>query len=365
MKQLTSFVKKEFLHILRDPLTMLILIVMPVVLILLFGFAITTEVKNSRFAVLDESHDIASENLVNRLDASEYFSLYGYVDNIDEANQWLKEGRVGIVIVVPGQYAATPDSQVQLILDACNPNEATQLTQYANVIITRAKAEEYSKLGIKQGGIISDTQLLYNPMMKGAYNFVPGVMGLILILICALMSSVSIVKESEMGTMEVLLVSPMKPFVMIVAKSIPYLSISIINVATILLLSRFVLDVPIRGSELLLVSISILYSFVALCLGLLISTIAKTQEVAMLLCALTLMLPVVLLSGMVFPIENMPLPLQWLSQIIPAKWYITAVKDIMIKGLGFASVARHIGILILMAIILLTLSVKRFKTRLE
>ena len=212
--------------------------------------------------------------------------------------------------------------------------------------------------------IVPVISLLYNPQLRGAYNFVPGVMGLILILICAMMTSVGIVKEKEIGTMEVLLVSPMKPVYIILAKAAPYLLLSLVNIATILALSYFLLDVPINGSLPLLVGVSVLYALVALCLGLLISTIADTQQAAMLISAVVLMLPVILLSGMVFPIENMPVILQVISNIVPAKWYIIAVKDIMIKGLGFGSVLQEVGVLVLMAVVLIGLSVKRFKIRL-
>ena len=200
--------------------------------------------------------------------------------------------------------------------------------------------------------------------MKGAYNFVPGVMGLILILICAMMTSVGIVREKEMGTMEILLVSPMKPVYIILAKAVPYLLLSMVNITTILLLSYFLLEVPIMGILFSLVMVTVLYIIVSLCLGLLISTVADTQQAAMLISGMALMLPVMLLSGMMFPIENMPKLLQWLSNIVPAKWYIIAVKDIMIKGLSITSVLKETGILILMAFVLITISVKRFKIRL-
>lgn len=271
------------------------------------------------------------------------------------------------------------ESEIQLLVDATDPNEATQLSAYATQI-----AVESGKLKVESEnansdakhlspftfhfstgkGIVPTISLLYNPQMKGAYNFVPGVMGLILILICAMMTSVGIVKEKEIGTMEVLLVSPMKPVYIILAKATPYLLLSLVNIATILALSYFLLDVPINGSLPLLVCVSVLYALVALCLGLLISTIADTQQAAMLISAVVLMLPIILLSGMMFPIENMPVILQVISNIVPAKWYIIAVKDIMIKGLGFGSVLQEVGILVLMAVVLIGLSVKRFKIRL-
>ena len=360
MKQFISFIRKEFFHIFRDKRTMLILLAMPIILIILFGYAITTEIKCVPIAVFDQSRDEVSRKITEHLGASEYFDLYKMVDSEAEAQSLFKQGKIKLVVVFPPQYASTADADVQLLADATDPNEATQLTAYATTIIASAKAEI-------QGNLLQPeekAQLIYNPTMKGAYNFVPGVMGLILILICALMTSVGIVKEKEMGTMEVLLVSPMKPVYIILAKAIPYLLLSIVNVATILALSYFLLKVPIAGSLVLLVAVSILYALVSLCLGLLISTIADTQQAAMLISAMVLMLPVILLSGMVFPIENMPDILQWLSNIVPAKWYIIAVKDVMIKGLSAGAILKEIGILSFMVIFLVILSVKRFKTRL-
>ena len=245
--------------------------------------------------------------------------------------------------------------------DATDPNEATQLIAYCSAIIAEQLKGESA---VESKAVTPVTTLLYNPQMKGAYNFVPGVMGLILILICAMMTSIGIVKEKEMGTMEVLLVSPLKPIYIILAKAIPYLLLSMVNIATILLLSYFLLDVPIKGSLLLLVSVSILYAIVSLCLGLLISTVADTQQAAMLISGIALMLPIMLLSGMMFPIENMPDILRWFSHIVPAKWYIIAVKDVMIKGLPAVSILKEIGIMSFMAVVLVFLSVKRFKIRL-
>ena len=331
MKQFISFVRKEFYHIFRDARTTMILLLMPVILIILFGYAITTEIKRVPIAIFDQSRDELTLKMADRLNASEYFELYTTVDSYEDAGALFRQGKVHVIVVFPPGYASTADAQVQVLADATDPNEAT---------------------------------LLYNPQMKGAYNFVPGVMGLILILICAMMTSIGIVKEKEMGTMEVLLVSPLKPIYIILAKAIPYLLLSMVNIATILLLSYFLLDVPIKGSLLLLVSVSILYAIVSLCLGLLISTVADTQQAAMLISGIALMLPIMLLSGMMFPIENMPDILQWFSHIVPAKWYIIAVKDVMIKGLPAVSILKEIGILSFMAVVLVFLSVKRFKIRL-
>ena len=236
MKQFLSFIQKEFYHIFRDKRTMLIILVMPIVQILLFGYAITTEIKSVPIAIFDQSRDEVTTKIGTHLAASEYFELYKMIDRQSEAESLFKQGKVKMVIVFPPQYASSPDAEVQLLADATDPNEATQLTSYATVVIQQERAQL-----IVGSGISPVTHLLYNPTMKGAYNFVPGVMGLILILICALMTSVGIVKEKEMGTMEILLVSPMKPVYIILAKAIPYLLLSIVNVATILFLSYFLL----------------------------------------------------------------------------------------------------------------------------
>ena len=252
--------------------------------------------------------------------------------------------------------------QIQLLADATDPNEATTLVQYIRSIVASYAPALPSGEKVQ---VIPQVKLLYNPLMKGSYNFVPGVMGLILILICALMTSVGVVKEKEMGTMEILLVSPMKPLYIILAKAAPYLLLSMINITTILLLSYFLLKVPIVGSVALLFLLSVIYAVVALSLGLLISTITNTQQAAMLVSSVALMLPVILLSGMMFPVENMPVPFQVVSNIVPARWYIIAVKDVMIKGLGIGSIGKELLILTGMAVVLVTVSVSRFKNRLE
>lgn len=384
MKQLTAFVRKEFYHIFRDLRTTLLLLAMPVVLIILFGYAITTEIRQVSFAVLDQSRDELSFRITDRLAASPYFDFYGRVTGSEAAESLFRQGKVRIVVVFPPRFASRPDASVQLLADASDPNEATQLLTYATAIISdqfqdlvvresRAEGGQAVRILSASGGISAQqaapgirpvVRLLYNPLMKGAYNFVPGVMGLILILICAMMTSVGIVREKETGTMEVLLVSPLKPIYIILAKATPYLFLSLVNIATILVLAYFLLDVPIAGSLWLLVGLSLLYAIVSLCLGLLISTIADTQKTAMLISGMALMLPVMLLSEMLFPIENMPPILQWISHIVPAKWYIIAVKDVMIKGLGAVAIWKEAAILLLMAVVLVVWSVKRFNIRL-
>lgn len=368
MKQFLSFVRKEFYHIFRDHRTMLILLGMPVVEIILFGFAITTEVKNVKVAILDYSKDISTCQIIDKLDASEYFRVNQLLRSNDEIEETLRKSSSDLIVVFEANFANnlrhTGKAKVQLIADATDPNNATILTSYAANII----ADYQRSLMVQQQvpiQIIPQIKLLYNPGMQSAYNFVPGVMGLILMLICAMMTSISIVREKEMGTMEVLLVSPVRPLMMIIAKTVPYFVLSCVNLITILLLSVYVLHVPVAGNLFLLALLSWIFIIVSLLLGLLVSTIARTQVEAMLFSGMVLMMPTVLLSGMIFPIENMPFALQIISNIIPAKWYIIGVKKIMIEGLGISYVGSEIGMLIVLAIILMTVSLKKFNKRLE
>lgn len=387
MKQFLSFIKKEFYHIIRDKVTMLILLVIPIIQVILFGFAITTEIRSVNIAVLDPSKDETSRQITNRIEASEYFNLYANPRTLEEAEQLFRQGKVRLVAVFPSRFQHTlhheGKAQIQLLTDATDPNEATMLTQYLTSIINTPLPQETQTVITQPQGIptaqtpslqpqqtgniriVPQVKLLYNPLMKGSYNFVPGVMGLILMLICALMTSVGVVKEKELGTMEILLVSPLKPLYIILAKATPYLLLSMINITTILLLSNYLLGVPVRGSVTLLFALSVIYAVVALSLGLLISTVTDTQQAAMLISLVALLLPVILLSGMLFPVENMPVPFQIASNIVPARWYIIAVKDVMIKGLGIQSITKELLILGTMAAALVTLSVLRFKNRLE
>ena len=332
MRQFIAFVKKEFYHIFRDRRTMLILLGMPVVQIVLFGFAISTEVKNVRLAVLDPSNDVVTRKIIDRLDASEYFTVTARFHSPQEMEAAFLKNKVDMAIVFSERFIDdlyTGDARVQLVVDATDPNMSTSQVNYATGIVSMV-GQEMMPPNMSAARLTSDIKLLYNPQMKSAYNFVPGVMGLILMLICAMMTSISIVREKETGTMEVLLVSPVKPLFIILAKAVPYFVLSFVNLITILLLSVFVLDVPVVGSLFWLITVSLLFIFVSLALGLLISSVTRTQVAAMLVSGLMLMMPTMLLSGMIFPIESIPLILQWISDILPARWYIQAVRKLMI-----------------------------------
>ena len=360
MKQFIAFVIKETKHILRDKRTMLILFGMPVVMMLLFGFAITTDVKNVRTVVVTSEMSPRTQQAVERLAQSEYFVITQTVNTPREAEQLIRSQKADMALVF------VQNRGMQIMVDGSDPNMAQQWTTYALQTIAADRSAPATLHAAKNDSPITiHTSLLYNPQMKSAYNFVPAIMGMLLMLICAMMTSISIVREKEKGTMEVLLVSPVRPLMVIVAKAVPYLVLAFGILITILFMSRYVLGVPIAGSLLSILAVSTLYILLALSLGLLISNVAQTQLVALLMSAMVLLMPVVMLSGMIFPVESMPQVLQWLAALVPPRYYIEAMRKLMIMGVGLDAVAREVAVLAGMTIVLLTVALLKFKQRLE
>lgn len=367
MKQLAVFVRKEFKHVFRDQKTLLLLFGLPIVQIVLFGFALTNEIKDTRVLVIDHSKDEVTQAIIEKFRNNDSFLIQESALNINELEEAFFRGDVKLALVFPIRFAKDllhqRKASVQLIADATDPNTATTLSNYANTILR----DYQSTLSLQQAGmrISIENRNIYNPELKGTTNFVPGVMALVLLLICVLMTSVSIVKEKESGTMEVLLVSPFNPLMVVLAKAIPYLFLSIVNLTVILLLSVFLLDMPINGSIGLLFLVSTVLIITALSLGLLISNSTDSQQTAMLISLMGMLLPTMMFTGFLFPLENMPMPLQIIANVVPSKWYYIIVKDVMIKGLGISAVWKETLILLGMTMFLLTLSIKKFKIRLS
>ena len=352
MKPFFSFVIKETKHILRDKRTMLMLFGMPIVMMLLFGFAVTNDVRNVRIIIVMSNADNATQQVADRLAASEYLTLTKVVATPNKAEKAIRDQKADMAIVFSQDFASRK-SGYQLIVDGADPNMAQQWTTYANAVINNTEAKAVN------------TKLLYNPQMKSTYNFVPAIMGTLLMLVCAMITSISIVREKEKGTMEVLLVSPTKPLMIIIAKLVPYLVLAFTILSIILLMSSFVLGVPIKGSLFWIYVVSTIYILLALSLGILVSTIAETQLVALLISAMLLMMPVIMLSGMMFPIESMPKILQYISAIIPTRYYISAMRKLMIMGVGIEEIFFEVSILISMLIALMSLALAKFNKRLE
>lgn len=359
MKEFWSFIIKETQHIMRDRRTMMILFGMPIILMLIFGFAISTDVRNVRTVVVMSQIDHQTQRMINALDESEYFKVLYKVHTPAEAEQLIRNQKADMGIVFSTDFASKHGG-VQLITDGTDPNMAQQYNNYASQIMGTQLMNVMQR---KAPNAIA-LKMLYNPQMKSSYNFVPGIMGILLMLICAMMTSISIVREKERGTMEVLLVSPVRPFLIILAKAVPYLVLAFVVLLAILLMSRFVLFVPIAGSLWLILLVSTIYIFMALSLGLLISTIAKTQMAALLMSAVMLLMPCTMLSGMMFPIESMPHVLQWVAALIPPRYYISAMRKLLIMGVSFRYVLSEVVTLLGMTALFLTVALLKFNKRL-
>lgn len=368
MKHFTGFVIKEFFHIFRDRRTLAILFVMPVVQMLLFGYVLTNEIKDAKIAILDRSQDVVTRKITDKLGSSGYFIITRVLNNESEIEDCFRSGSVKEVVVFEPGFAERLQREnkasVHLIADASDANTANLIVNYTSAIINDYIKKENSTITAPIQ-ITTETRMLYNEELKGVFMFVPGTMAMILILISALLTSVSIVREKELGTMEVLLVSPLRPLQIIIGKVMPYAILSFVNVITILLLSNFVFGLPIQGNIALLLFESMLFIVLSLSLGIFISTSTNSQQTAMMMSMLGLMLPTILLSGFIYPVENMPMILQWLCHVNPSTYFIIIIKNIMLKGLGITYVWKETLILCGMITFFIAMSVKKFKIRLE
>ena len=377
MNVFLSLVLKEARHILRDQRTMLILFGMPVVMMLLFGFALSTEVRNVRVVVAAPEPDALTVRLTEVVEASDLFVLVGTVPSAERAQQVLANRTADVALIFGAGLASnltTGRAQIQIVTDGSDPNMARQYAQYLRQTLMQHMAQDPDNLHLVvnsgQSGVSAlaqavNVRLLYNPRMVSAYNFVPGIMGLLLMLICAMMTSISVVREKERGSMELLLVSPVRPIFVILAKAVPYMLLALLILTAILLLARYVIGVPIVGGVGFIYVVSLIYIVVALALGLLISNVARTQMVALLFSAMVLLVPSLMLSGMIYPIESMPTILQWVSAIMPPRYSVAAMRKLMIMGCSPSTVLPEVGILCLMAVVILALALKNFKKRLE
>lgn len=352
----------------RDRKTLLMLFGLPIAQIILFGFALTNEIKNAKIIVVDYSKDVATKQIIDKIEASKYFDVEKSLMSHEQIEEAFRSGKIKMAIVFPENFnndlLHLNKAQIQVIADASDINTATTLTNYVSTIIVDYQGQLLQNVNIPYR-IVPEVRMLYNPQLKGEHVFIPGMMAMIMMLVCVMMTAISIVREKELGTMEILLVSPFKPMMVILSKFVPYLLISLINVTSILLLSWLFLNLPVKGNLLLLYMESLLFIITSLSLGLLISIKSESQQTAMFVSLMATLLPTLLLSGFMFPIENMPLPLQVVSNVVPSKWFYIIVKSIIIKGVGFSAIWKETLILFGMTLFLLLISLKNFKTRLE
>lgn len=367
MKRFTGFVIKEFYHIFRDYRTLLILFGMPAIQLLLFGYVVTNEIKDARIAIYDGSKDEVTRKISEKILSSGYFILEKNLTNYAEIAPTFKEGKTKLVLVFGSNFAEKLQrngiADIQILGDASDPNTANILVNYATGIINNYLISiNNEQIPMR---ILPEVRMQYNPGLKSVFMFVPGIMAMLLMLISALMTSLSLTREKELGTMELLLVSPMRPIQIIIGKVIPYVLLAFVDACIILGIGKFVFGVPVEGNLLLLLAESLLYITMALSLGILISSITNSQQVAMTISLLALMLPTILLSGFIYPIENMPVILQVFCYLMPPKYFITIIKDIMLMGNSFIFVWKETLILISFTLVFIMISIKKFKIRLD
>jgi ABC-2 type transport system permease protein len=367
MKRFAAFIIKEFRHLLRDYRTVLIIFGIPIAQLLLFGHVITTEIKDAKVGILDFSKDEVSIAITNRLIASGYFKIEKDIRSVNEIEPLFRRGKIKEVLVFENHFgrnlAKDNKASMQIITDASDPNTANILENYTRAIVNEYMLQE--QISAFKPLIAIQHRMFYNEELRSANMFVPGTIALILMLISALMTSISIAREKELGTMEILLVSPLRPLQIILGKVMPYLALAFINSIVIVGVGYFIFHVPVQGSVILLFLLCLIFILLALSLGIAISTVAKTQQAAMIISLVGLMLPTILLSGFIFPIENMPKVLQFVSILMPPRWFLSALKDVMLKGVGVGYVWKEILIMLMMMAGFIAISVRKFQIRLE
>lgn len=368
MKRFMAFVRKEFLHIFRDYRTLIILFGLPAMQILIFGYAVRTDLTNAGIAVLDNAHDEVSAEIIGKLEASEFFEIKFHLTSYDDIDAVFKQGKIKEVVIFPEDFGARltreGNATVSIIADGSEPNTASLVTGYTTAILNDYSSTLTRQLTSAMPVINPEVKMYFNPNLESHFMFVPGVITLILILVSALMTSVTIVREKEFGTMEVLLVSPLKPWQIIIGKVAPYFFLSLVNVIVILLMAWFVFGLPVRGSVALLIAECMLYILLGLSIGILVSSSVDKMENAIFISFLTLMLPSLLLSGFIFPIENMPKIYDYVSMILPPRWFVEIIRTVMIKGGGLTYIWKETLILVVMTLFFMALSARKFKVRL-
>lgn len=356
--------KKEFIHIIRDKITLALVLAMPIALVLLFGFTISTDIRNAKISVLDQAKDSQSKLLVDKITASGYFQVVAYPENEVEIDNDFKNKGIKLAVIIPPHFEEKLSKEhvanLQVINDVSDLNVASILNNYVRAVV-QSYTEEYNQ--DNQAGFDITTKMLYNPESNSVYMFVPGIITLIMVLVTALMSSITLAREKETGTMRMLLITPVKKIHIIIGKVIPYMAISFIGTIAILIISVTVFKMPINGSLLMLLVLCIIFMLTSASFGLLISSISQTQVDAMMITMMGLFLPTVLLSGFLFPLNSMPMVFQVLANVFPAKWFILAIKDVMIKGSGIFDIWMYLLILLVMAVVFIIFSLTRLDKR--
>lgn len=365
-RRVGALARKEFLHILYDFRTLFILFLMPVVQLVMFGYALNMEIQQVELAVADQSNTPASRRLVETFRGSSFFRLLPTEGGADQVQTLFATGQARAALIIPADFSRRlereSETPVQVLVDASDANAATLIRNYCAQVLL-----EYDQGRGARAPVPFEMRpaVLFNPDLRSSFFFVPGVMAMILVMISALLTSVAITREKESGTLEQLLVSPVRPWEIVLGKVLPYIGLAFLDAALILGVGLLLFSVPFRGSLSLLVGLTTLYVLTALSLGLLISTRARTQQVAMMAALTATLLPTVMLSGLIFPIASMPRPLQLISMLVPARYFLLIVRGVLLKGSGLEQLLPPTLALGAMTLVLLTVAIRRFSARLE
>lgn len=370
LNKILSISKKEFWQIFRDKRSLYIIFVLPIFLLILFGYAITLDVNSVTLGIYDKDKTESSRDFINSLRGSSYFKIITYINKENEINDLLNKGIVKCVVVIPDDFskdlASKQNVKVQFLIDGVDANTATIIQNYVNAA-TRFYSQNFTKEFLAVKGIEPyqpvnlEPQFWYNKDLDTTQFFIPGLIAMLLIIISVILTSISLVREKELGTIEQIRVSPVSSFQLIIGKIIPYMIISILIAASIIFMGYILFGIVVKGSYLLLFAGTICYLLATLSMGVFISTIADSQQVAFQMAQLISQLPTVILSGFIFPIESMPWPIQILSNITPAKYYIIILRDILIKGVGFEVFKMQMLYLLIFATIFITIATIKTK----
>ena len=365
LEQFIAFTHKEFFHILRDRKTLLVLLGLPLSQLLIFGFALSSKLDNAPTVILDMSHDEVTRAIAGKVEQLSTFKMLGYVETKEEIDQLFRSGELKVALIFKPNFAEELEKEkraaVQLIVDASLGSDAATIEGHLQSVLLNYNRERGGELPME---IVPEIHMRYNPQLKSSFHFVPGVIGVVLMLVCSMMASLAIVKEKESGTMEVLLVSPVRPTVIILSKLVPYLAIAMFDVVIILLVSIFVLGVPVTGNIFLLFLMSSMLALCSLALGIMVSVLTRTQKSAIIISIVGLMIPSIAMSGFIFPLRDISLGMNIVAHAMPVTGFISAARSIMIKGMGIGTVYPELILLTAMTVVLITISVKCFKNRL-
>jgi len=365
LRRIRALAQKELYHILRDFRTLAIVILMPIVQLVMFGYALNLEIQRVDLGVLDYARTPLSRQLISCFEGSRLFRVFSMDGSAEEADRLFRLRRLQAVLVIPPRFGEEVErrgfSTVQLLVDASDPNAGTLIRDYSRRVVAGLASEKTGS----QPLLDFRPTILFNPDLKSAYFFVPGIIALVLVMISALLTSITVAREREMGTLEALLATPVRPHEIVVGKVLPYAALALVDAVFVLAVGVLLYRVPLRGDPLLLLLLTAIYLATGLNLGLILSTVARTQQVAMIMAMVTTLLPTLLLSGLIFPIASMPGWLQALSYLVPARYYLLIVRGILLKGSAWAHLVQPSLVLLGMSLLLLAVSARRFRTTLE